>query len=170
MERCLSIRMQTLTQFKRMYCQSTEHSSTQWRVVFQYCSQTARWNKTRRVFCCRHVAGKNVFLHDARLPGMTLCRRVAPDVSEGQCLHLQGSLSLRAVHHWSCFLLLMTRDRPHTLKTPPRARASRRFTGPACYVQSLNIHLAVPAIICPTDRQRQTKISWTWTHIRWHRI
>jgi len=40
-------------------------------------------NKTHRLFCSRHAAGKYGFLQDARLPGMTLCRRVVSDVSEG---------------------------------------------------------------------------------------
>jgi hypothetical protein len=40
-------------------------------------------NQTRRLFYYRHVAGKYGFLQDTRLPGMTLCRRVVPDVSVG---------------------------------------------------------------------------------------
>ena len=44
----------------------------------------------------------------------------------------------------------------------------------AFYVRSLNIHLALSAIICPTDRQTdrqtetETKMSWTWIYIHWH--
>jgi hypothetical protein len=44
----------------------------------------ARNNRTRRLFCSRHAAGKYGFLQYAPLPGMTPCRRVVPDVSEGR--------------------------------------------------------------------------------------
>jgi len=47
------------------------------------------------------------------------------------------------------------------LKISPQGQGTPTLQRTAFYVQSLNIHLAVSAIICSTDRQRQrqTKMS-----------
>jgi hypothetical protein len=69
-------------------CLSNPHANTHTipvncTLVFCIAHRPQGSNKTRRLFCSRHMAGKYGFLQDARLPGMTLCRRVVLDVSEG---------------------------------------------------------------------------------------